>query len=197
MNRLKNALLTGIAAMLPIFLTGYVVIRMFRGIDSWLQPYIVIYFGQEILGLGFLLVLIIVIFVGLITNTYIARKITAAIDWVFTRIPFIKSIYTTMRGISSFSKPKEKSFRKVVQVEFPTKGIKSIGFITREDIFTDSEELVSVFIPTTPNPTNGFLVYVKPEELVVLDMTVEDGIKTVVSMGALTPSKLEKKESSK
>ncbi len=193
MNKLKHALITGIGAMLPLFLTIYVVVRSFNYVDSWLQSYIEHYFGHEITGLGFLVVVILVIFIGLITNTYFATKITHMVDWVFMKIPFIKQVYTTIRGIVSLSKPNENSFKKVVLVEFPTKGIKSIGFITKENLLYKEEGLVSVFIPTTPNPTNGFLIYVKPEQFDVLDLTVEEGIKAVISVGSLTPMKIKSK----
>ncbi len=199
MNRLKKALMTGIAAMLPIFLTGYVVVRLFTMIDSWLQPSIEIYLGREIVGLGFIIVILLVLLVGLLTNTFLARKLTDFVDWLFTRIPFVKQIYITMRGLSSFSRPSGQSFKKVVMVEFPSKGMQSMGFITSENLRDVEKEMVSVFIPTTPNPTNGFLIYVEPHKVKVLDLPVEEGIRTVVSMGTLTPRVMvekEKKESS-
>lgn len=193
MGKIKNSLLTGVGALLPIFLTVYVVVRLFNMVDSWLQVYIERFFGQEILGLGFLVILVLVFFLGSVTNTYIVKKLTNSIDWIFSRIPFIKSVYTTIRGIVSLSKPNENSFKDVVLVEFPNKDTKSIGFITKHNIMRNGSALTSVFIPTTPNPTNGFLVYVKKEQIEVLDMSVEDGIKAVISLGSLTPQTLELK----
>jgi uncharacterized membrane protein len=195
--KIRRAFMTGIAAILPIFLTGFVVVRLFTSIDSWLQPSIELYFGREIIGLGFLIVLLLVFFVGIITNTFVARKITGFVDWVFTRIPFIKQIYITMRGLASFSRPNEQSFKKVVMVEFPSEGIQSMGFITKEEIRDEQQEMVSVFIPTTPNPTNGFLIYVEPSKVKVLDLPVEEGIRAIVSMGTLTPRVLVEKEDKK
>ncbi len=197
MKGLRRAFMMGIAAILPIFLTGYVVLKLFNMIDSWLQPSIELYFGQKIVGLGFVLVLVLVFVIGLLTNTYLAKKITGLIDWIFTRIPLIKQIYITMRGLASFSRPNEKSFKKVVMVEFPSPGIHSMGFITKEEIRDEEKEMVSVFIPTTPNPTNGFLIYVKPEQVKVLDLPVEEGLRSIVSMGTLTPRLLVEKEEEK
>lgn len=194
MNKIKNALLSGIVALLPIFLTVIVVVRTFNVIDSWLQGFIVEYFGREIVGLGFIVVVLLVVVIGLLTNTFFARKLTSAIDWIFARIPFIKSVYTTIRGLVSLSKPNEKSFKKVVMVKFPNEDTNSIGFITKEDIDFSEDSLVSVFIPTTPNPTNGFLIYVKPEMVTVLNMTVEEGLKSVISLGSLTPNELKEKK---
>ncbi len=197
MKGLRRAFTTGIAAILPIFLTGYVVVRLFNMIDSWLQPTIELYLGQQITGLGFLIILVLIPLVGIGTNTFIARKVTVAIDWLFTRIPFIKQIYMTMRGLSSFSRPNEQSFKKVVMVEFPSPGIQSMGFITKEQIRDEEKEMVSVFIPTTPNPTNGFLIFVEPKKVKVLDLPVEEGLRSIVSMGTLTPRILVEKDEEK
>ncbi len=193
MLRLKHALVTGIGALLPIFITIVVIIRTFNYIDSWLQGYISDFFGIELPGLGFLAVLLVVIFIGLITNTYFAKKFSNLVNTVFTRIPLVKTIYAPIKGVVSLSSPNATNFKKVVMVEFPEREVQSIGFITKQDLSILGEDLVAVFIPTTPNPTNGFLVYMKPEQVKVLDITIEEGIKAVISLGSLTPSVIHKK----
>ena len=193
MLKLKHALVTGISALLPIFLTVVVVIRTFNYIDSWLKGYIYDFFGISIPGLGFLVVLIVVMFIGLITNTYFANKLSNLVNTVFTRIPLVKTIYAPIKGVVSLSSPNTTNFKKVVMVEFPERKVQSIGFVTKQDLSILGEDLVAVFIPTTPNPTNGFLVYMRPNQIKVLDITIEEGIKAVISLGSLTPSTIEKK----
>lgn len=193
MLKLKHSLVTGISALLPIFLTVVVVIRTFNYIDSWLKGYIYDFFGISIPGLGFLVVLIVVMFIGLITNTYFANKLSNLVNTVFTRIPLVKTIYAPIKGVVSLSSPNTTNFKKVVMVEFPERKVQSIGFVTKQDLSILGEDLVAVFIPTTPNPTNGFLVYMRPNQIKVLDITIEEGIKAVISLGSLTPSTIEKK----
>jgi uncharacterized membrane protein len=101
------------------------------------------------------------------------------------KIPLIKIIFNPIREIvSNLSSNKSGSFQKVVMVDFPMKGVKSIGFITSHDFAINNEDKLCVFIPTTPNPTNGFLVIVEKPAVEVLDITVEEGLKMIISMGS-------------
>lgn len=190
MQKIRHTFITGLGALLPIFITIYVVVRTFTYIDSWLQGYIKLFFDKEIPGLGFLAVLLVVMFIGLITNTYFAHRFSAFVNKIFTKIPLVKTIYAPLKGVVSLSKMNETDFKKVVMIEFPNEGIQSIGFVTQQDLSIFDEKLVSVFIPTTPNPTNGFLVYVKPEKVKVLDVSIEEGLKAVISLGSLTPTSI-------
>ncbi|XMB85262.1 DUF502 domain-containing protein [Mycoplasmatota bacterium WC44] len=197
MSKIKNSFLTGIGALLPIGITVYIVTKLFITVDDFLQGWIESLFGFRIPGLGFVVVVITIVVIGAFTNTYLAKKISNVVNAILNRIPIVKSIYSPLKEVVSLSNPSETNFKKVVLVEFPCKGIQSIGFITNQELKINNEDKISVFIPTTPNPTNGFLIYVSIEAVEILDMTVEDGIKSVISIGSLTPKdvnfKVEKK----
>ncbi len=119
------------------------------------------------------------------TSNFVGRKITGWFEKIIGKIPLIKTVYNPIRKIiSGLSGEKTESFQKVVMVEFPQKGRKSIGFITNSNFTLKGEEKISVFVPTTPNPTNGFLIIVDRKDVEILDMTVNEGLNTVVSIGS-------------
>ncbi|QVK19801.1 DUF502 domain-containing protein [Mycoplasmatota bacterium] len=190
MNKVKKSFITGIGALLPIGITLYIVVKLFKAVDDFLQGWIESLFGFKLVGLGFVVVVITIVLIGAFTNTYLARKISSVVNGIFNRIPIIKSIYFPLKEMVSLSNPNETNFQKVVLVEFPNKGIQSIGFITKQELKINNQDKISVFIPTTPNPTNGFLVYVNADAVEILDMTIEEGIKAVISIGSLTPNNL-------
>lgn len=197
MNKIRNSFLTGIGALLPIGVTVYIVSKLFTTIDDFLQGWIEKVFGFRLIGLGFVVVVITIVLIGAFTNTFLAKKISKVINSIFNKIPIVKSIYAPLKEVVSLSNPSETNFKKVVLVEFPNKGIQSIGFITNQELKINNEKKVSVFIPTTPNPTNGFLIYVNIEAIEILDMTIEEGIKTVISIGSLTPKNMSFKDENK
>ena len=116
-------------------------------------------------------------------DSFVGKKFVKLTETIFNNIPIIKTIYTPIKDIlSNVSRDNNTSFQESVLIEFPQKGMQSIGFITNKNLIVHGESKVSVFIPTTPNPTNGFLIIVDESELTYLDMPIEDGIKSVVSM---------------
>ncbi|XMB65972.1 DUF502 domain-containing protein [Mycoplasmatota bacterium zrk1] len=190
MNKVKKSFITGIGALLPIGITLYIVVKLFKAVDDFLQGWIESLFGFKLVGLGFVVVVITIVLIGAFTNTYFARKLSSVVNGIFNKIPIIKSIYFPLKEMVSLSNPNETNFQKVVLVEFPNKGIQSIGFITKNELKINNQDKISVFIPTTPNPTNGFLIYVNADAVEILDMTIEEGIKAVISIGSLTPNNL-------
>lgn len=126
---------------------------------------------------------------GFITRYYIGRKIIQLVDFIMLKVPLLGKIYSTIKQVNqAFTSEKKSSFKQVVMVEFPRKGLYSVGFVTGEQAKTDSgESIISIFVPTTPNPTTGFLLVLPESKLVLLDMSVADGIKYIVSLGAVPP----------
>jgi uncharacterized membrane protein len=141
--------------------------------------------------------------VGVLARYYIGKKIIDWTDRVLMRVPFLNKIYGAIKQVNDAFSGNKNSFKTVVLVEFPREGIHSIGFLTSEQHDEvqqkTKEKVVCVFVPTTPNPTSGFLILVPEEKVTKLDMSVADGIKYIVSLGSLSPeyappSTVEKRE---
>lgn len=141
---------------------------------------------------AFALAVALICAVGLVARYYVGKRVIALLDSALLRIPLLNKIYSTIKQVNeAFSSGTKTAFRTVVLVEFPRKGLYSIGFVTSEQaappqLGTD-KRLVCVFVPTTPNPTSGFLVLTPENELMKLDMSVADGIKYIISLGSISP----------
>jgi uncharacterized membrane protein len=185
MKKIRTWFLSGLTVILPIGLTIFVLSKLFDFIDGILQEEVVQTFGHTIPGLGLILVVLIVLFAGMFTSNFLGKKIVKHAEKVLGKIPLIKTIFNPLRElVSNLSANKSGSFQKVVMVDFPLKGTKSIGFITSDKMSLNNEAKLCVFIPTTPNPTNGFLIIVEKTDVEVLDISVEEGVKMIVSMGS-------------
>jgi len=185
MKKIRTWFLSGLSVILPIGLTVFVLSKLFYFLDGILQEWVVRQFGYEVPGLGLIMVVLIVLVVGMITSNFLGKKIVKYGENVIGKIPFIKTIFNPIREIvSNLSANKSGSFKQVVLIDFPMQGTKSIGFITSDQLSVNDENKIAVFIPTTPNPTNGFLIIVEKTMVEVLDVTVEEGLKMIVSMGS-------------
>ncbi len=186
LRRLASFFLAGLATLLPVVISIYLVYWIFSAIDSLLEPIFIAIFGHAIPGLGFVSTIIIVIIVGLFSKNILGKKLLYWTQALLYRTPIVGKIYSTVRRITnSFFSTGKNAFRQVALVEFPRKGIFSIGFITNEDLPYLGEEAYSVFIPTTPNPTSGWFIIVPKEDVQILDISVEQGIETVISAGMI------------
>ena len=126
---------------------------------------------------------------GFLTRYYIGKKLVQLMDYVLLNVPLLGKIYGTVKQVNqAFTSEKKSSFQQVIMVEFPRKGLYSVGFLTAEQVKTDEgESIISIFVPTTPNPTTGFLLVLPESKVVKLDMSVADGFKYIVSLGAVPP----------
>ncbi len=199
--RLRNLFIAGLLIVLPISITLFVLTFLFKKLDNFLSPAFVkllILFGlplkegQFIPGLGFVATILTILLAGLITRNIIGRKFFNLGELIVEKIPVARSIYSGAKQIiETVTKSQTETFSKVVMIEYPRKGLLSLGFITcaaKGEIQEVTEEsVVNVFVPTTPNPTSGVLVFVSKKDIIPLSMTVEDGIKLVVSGGIVTP----------
>jgi len=197
-TKIRGYFLTGIIVTAPIGLTFYVSFLFIGFIDSKVRNIIPVKYHYdnilpfEIPGIGLLIVFIMLTFIGFLTAGIIGRYIIKLGERIIARLPIIRSVYGALKQIfESVLKTSSKSFREVVLIEYPRKGIWAIGFITGdtkgEVQESSKDELVNVFLPTTPNPTSGFLLFVPRKDLRVLNMNVEEGIKMVISGGIVTP----------
>jgi len=197
-TKIRGYFLTGIIVTAPVGLTFYVSFLFIGFVDSKVRNIIPVKYHYdnilpfEIPGLGLLIVFIMLTFIGFLTAGIIGRYIIKLGERIIARLPIIRSVYGALKQIfESVLKTSSKSFRDVVLIEYPRKGIWAIGFITGdtkgEVQQISKDEFVNVFLPTTPNPTSGFLLFVPRKDLKILNMNVEEGIKMVISGGIVTP----------
>jgi uncharacterized membrane protein len=207
--RLRANFLTGLVVILPIALTLYLIWTVTGVIDSWVLPFVpegyrpVVfmrrYFGPgaavPIRGLGVIIFLVFTVLIGWLAKGLIGRSVIRRAERLVDRMPVVRSIYSGVKQIAeTIFAQSEKSFDKACLIEYPRKGIWAIGFVStaaKGEIAAKvpvDETVLSVFLPTTPNPTSGFLLYLPASEVAILDMTVEDAAKLIISAGLVYPS---------
>lgn len=196
MLRLKRYLITGFIVLIPAVMTVYVLVVLFNFVDNILGKYVNRYLehalGFSIPGLGFLLFFIVIILAGFMANLFIVKKLMVRIEHGFAGLPFVDKIYPAFKQvIVAIFQPKHIGFKQVVLVEYPSKGLWSLGFLTSEQFNKINRlmnrDMVAVFLPHTPSPVTGLIVYVAKEEVKFIDISVSDAIKIVVSGGIYTP----------
>jgi len=192
--RIRSYLLTGILVTAPITITVWIswkILEFFEATARHLVPD-AWYPDIAIPGLGLLIVFLGLILVGALTAGLVGRLFLRTSERILNGMPVVRSLYSAIKQIlETVLAQRATAFRQVVLVEYPRKGIWAVGFVsgpTKGEVHRKLErDLVNVFLPTTPNPTSGFLLFVPKEDVKVLDMTIEAGIKLVVSGGIVTP----------
>ena len=198
LRRLRNYFLTGIIVTAPIGITAYISWLVVDIADSRITPLIPAKYNPEtylpfgIPGLGLVILFLLLTLVGFLSVNFFGRTIVRFGERVVGRMPVIRSVYGALKQIfETVLAQSSTSFREVVLVEYPRRGIWAIGLVTsltRGQVQNMTEDdVVNIFLPTTPNPTSGFLLFVPRRDLLTLDMTVEEGLKMVVSGGLVTP----------
>lgn len=196
-SRIRRYLITGIIIWLPIVATLFV-LGIFVGYldnlelllpEKWQPVHLV---GFAIPGLGVIMAFVILLLTGFIASNFLGKQLLHLGEDILEHIPLVRSIYSTAKQISDtmFSN-KGKSFRKVVLIRYPQKDTWSLAFVTNDSLgelnVKAPRRLISVFIPTTPNPTSGFLIMVPPEDTVELEMSVDEALKMIISLGVIVP----------
>ena len=188
-NRLRNYFIAGIVAIIPIGITLYLTMFIID-VSSKLLPKEINpnnYLPFSIPGLEIILSIIIITFIGGLSVSFVGKKILQLINDLFKRIPFLRTIYSAINQMTESFTNKDKGKKSVVLVEYPRKGSWAVGFATKDNQGEISKktnsELVNVFVPTTPNPTSGFLLMFPKNEIIYLDMTFEEASKFIVSAG--------------
>jgi uncharacterized membrane protein len=194
---IRNYLIGGLLVWIPIMVTVWVVRFLARILDQSLlllpppwRPEAL--FGMYVPGLGVILSLLLLLLTGVVVKNLFGGRMVGGLESLVRRIPVIGPVYS---GAKTFSETvltdKGSSFKQVVMVEFPRKGVFSIGFITSEDLeevqAKTAQDVTCVFVPTTPNPTTGFIILVPRNEVVRLDMTVDDAFKMLLTLGVVVP----------
>ncbi|MCT8160455.1 DUF502 domain-containing protein [Pseudoruegeria sp. SHC-113] len=199
--KLRNSFLTGIVVIAPIAVTIWLFWAVIGWIDSWVLPLVPDrwqpeeYIGINLRGLGVIIFFVFTVLVGMLAKGLIGRSLLHAGERLVERMPIVRSVYSGLKQIAeTVFADRDTNFDKACLVEYPRKGLWAIAFIStnakgeiREKI-PAGEEIVSVFLPTTPNPTSGFLLFVPKHDVIELDMSVEDAAKLVISAGLVYPN---------
>ncbi len=199
-RRIRNVFITGLLITLPIALTWFILQFLLNNFDALSPVFTNILIqlgapipeGYRIPFLGLVVTLLIVLILGWLTTNFFGKKVFQVGELLIEKIPFVRRIYKgSKQVVSSIAKADTSTFRKVVLIEFPRRGLLAIGFVTGESRGEvqelTRENMLNVFVPTMPNPTSGFLIFSPLEELTEVSMTIEEGIKYVVSGGLVTP----------
>jgi uncharacterized membrane protein len=200
-KKLRGYFFAGLLVLIPLVLTLYIAWQLFIRIDGLLNEYVtkVIFRSlgieqtfRSIPGLGLLALIVMIIAVGFVARNYFGRTLIRWSELILSRIPVVRHIYTTFQQISqAFLADHSETFKQAVLFEYPRKGIYSVGFITQDTRGPlqerIGEDVFSIFLPTTPNPTSGFLLFVPKSDVVLLNITVEEALKLVISGGSIVP----------
>ena len=198
MTKIRSWFLTGILVMTPLILTIYVAWAFITFVDNLVVPLVPFdyrpsnYLPFSIPGLGLIIVFIFTTFVGLLATGLFGRTLIRIWENILNRMPVVRSVYSAIKQIlETVMATQSDAFRQAVLVQYPRKDIWAIGFVTgstkgevRKRV---DKKMVNVFMPTTPNPTSGFLLFFPEEDLIFLNMSVEDALKLVVSGGMVVP----------
>lgn len=201
MHRLRNYFLTGFIVCAPLAITIWLIWAFVGWVDSWIVPFIPSTFNPDayvpfrVPGVGLIVGLALITLVGFLTANIIGRKILSTGEHILGRMPLVRSIYNGLKQIiETVLSDKSNTFKKVGLIEYPRKGLYAIVFMATEaggevqaKVGDHAGQTVAVFLPTTPNPTSGFLLFVPKADIIELTMSVEEGAKLVISAGLVSP----------
>ena len=196
--RFRNYFLAGILVTAPLGITFWIAWNLIEFVDDSVMPLVPVAWNPEtylpfsLPGIGLIVAVIILILIGVATAGFLGRIITGHSERLLARVPVVRSVYSATKQIlETVLAQKSNAFRQVALIEYPSRGVWAVGFVTGETVgevqdLTD-DTTINVFIPATPNPTTGFLLFVPKRDVHVLDMTVEEGVKLVISGGIIAP----------
>ncbi|MGI9357046.1 MAG: DUF502 domain-containing protein [Rhizobiaceae bacterium] len=201
MTRLRNYFFTGLVICAPIAITAYLTWTLIEWVDGWVKPYLPdvynpdLYLPFSIPGFGLVVALFVITMVGFLTANLIGRSIVNYGEYLRSRMPVVRNIYSALKQIfETVFREDSGNFERVVLIQYPRKGLWALAFVATDTLGETQKKLdqtagktVSVFLPTTPNPTSGFLLFVPISDIIELDMTVEQAAKLVISAGLVAP----------
>jgi uncharacterized membrane protein len=199
LSRLRNYFLTGLVVAAPVTITVMLIMWFVDFVDAWFTPMIPPQYRPEqyldvtIPGVGVVLAVVLLTLLGALTANLFGRTLVSYGERLVGRMPLVRNIYGALKQIfETVLSQSQNSFREVALIEYPRRGVYSIAFVTTaakgEIQARADEEMVSVFLPTTPNPTSGFLLFVPRKDVIALKMSVEDAAKMVISAGLVAPA---------
>lgn len=199
--RLRNYFLTGVVFAAPLTITFLITWSFVRWVDRWVKPFIPTRYNPEtylhfpVPGIGLIVALVGLTLLGFLTANIFGRTLLSFGEQMLNRMPLVRNLYKALKQIFETAlSERGRSFQQAGLIEYPRKGIWSIVFISTQAkgevahrLSHDDEDFISVFLPTTPNPTSGFLLYLPSKDVKLLDMSIEDAAKLVISAGLITP----------
>ena len=198
MKRLRRYLVAGLLVWMPLGVT-YVLVRFLVGLMDRSIAYLPYkfqpesWYGQAIPGLGVILTIIVILVTGILVANFVGRKVVGGWESLLERIPIVRSIYSAAKNFAEivFS-DSGNAFNKVLLVEYPRKGLYTLTFQTATEVGEiqgrTGLDVIACFVPTTPNPTSGFIIIVPKKDVIELDMEVEEAVKLVMSLGVVVPT---------
>ncbi len=194
---IKRYFLAGVLVVLPIILTYLLFKYLIDFIDGLLEPHITNLLGYYWYGLGVVITLLLILLAGILTRNFMGRALHRFIDSVLAKLPFISPIYSGAKQLlEAVTIPSKGSFKEVVLVEYPRKGVYAVGLVTKKvDILAEGKlrPFVTVLIASTPTPFSGMAILYPVDEVITIDMSVEDALKFLVSGGVVSPEALQEK----
>lgn len=211
LTRLRGYLIAGVLVTAPITITAWLTIAIINFIDRRVKNLIVpdgqdyyneIFNWLSIPGVGIIIALVFLMIVGMLATNFMGRFFVKIGENILDRVPIIRSLYgATKQIIETVFANQSEAFREVVMIEYPRKDMWVLGFLTGRTKGEVQEKtsmgVVNIFVPTTPNPTSGFLLFVPEKDVIRMDMTVEEGLKLIVSAGIVTPDQMQKLQKTK
>ena len=193
-SKLRNYFITGVLVLIPIGVTVYLTL-FFIKIFAKILPQEINpnnYLPYSVPGLEIIISIIVITVIGWLSLSFLGKKLVKLVNDVFKRIPFLRTVYSAIGQMTqSFAQSRKSKKKSVVLVEYPRKGSWAVGFATQENTgeiaSKTNKNLINVFVPTTPNPTSGFLLMFPKDEIIYLDMSFEDASKFIVSAGTSNP----------
>ena len=189
----KHYIITGLLSILPIALTYWIVLKLFQFFSNPGAKIVAVIFKDNVPQYipelaGFILTISFIYLMGLIISNVFGKQIYSWFEKILSRIPFVNTVYRTIKQITShLSGSDRQAFKKVVFIEYPRKGIWTISMVTGESKNQSGELYYHIFVPTTPNPTSGYLLYIPQKDTRHTNMSIEEGMKIIISGGMLAP----------
>ena len=189
----KYYIFTGLLSILPVAATYWILLKLFQFFSTPGAAIVEFLFKEKVPKYipeltGFILTILFISFAGIVVSNVLGKRIYALFEAVLSRIPVVSVVYRTIKQItSSLSGPNRQAFKKVVYIEYPRKGIWTLTMVTGESINKTGEKYYHIFVPTTPNPTSGFMLYIPQNDTLETEMSVEEGLKIIISGGMLAP----------
>ena len=190
----KHYIITGIFSILPITATYWIVVKLFQFFSKPGAAIVEMLFNNNVPlyipeVAGFILTILFIYFIGHFVSNVLGKRVYLWIETILSRIPVVNAVYKNIKQITtSISSPERQAFKKVVFIEYPRKGIWTMAMVTGESLNGIGLKFYHIFVPTTPNPTSGFMLYIQKEDTQDANISIEEGLKIIISGGILAPS---------
>ena len=186
---IRNQFLIGLVVTIPLAVTVLVLSWLFNTVDNFLQPIIRIIVGISLPGVGLVATILLIYLAGLVSSNVVGRRLIHFGEALVCRVPFVRTLYTSVKQVvENFSTQGKANFMQVVLIEYPRKGIMSLAFVTGETLDVAGRKMLTLLIPTAPNPIGGFVIVVPEHEVIPTSIKVDAAMRMMISCGAIQPT---------